>query len=85
MFKAYRMMKEASEVTQAFVDAGMPPPSAGGRKTGITQRVSNLKETKKWLHLLSKNNKNFTLWPSGLKSVSFEFSLLFSLILLYSQ
>jgi hypothetical protein len=35
MFKAYRMMKEASEVTQAFVNAGMPPPSAGGRKTGI--------------------------------------------------
>ena len=36
---------------------------------GITQRVSNLKERKKWLHLLSTNNKKFQLWPSGLKSV----------------
>ena len=70
MLNNYRMMAEAQTVTKAFIKAGMPLPSTGGRHAGLSQRVSNLKEKEQWLHLLTqKDGSRVSLWPSGLQAV----------------
>ena len=69
MVKNYRMMAEAQQITNAFIKAGMPSPSTGGRDAFISQRVSNLKEKEQWLKLLMQENSKLSLHPSGLKGV----------------
>ena len=51
-------MGEAQTVTDAFVKAGMPAPTSGGRKQGLEQRVSNLKQKAAWLQILGEASRS---------------------------